>query len=215
MCPVPFDLLDDPVELASYQGWSEEVYRDLLAFSRDEMSIAEFDAKYMTEHAILVLDMTGFTETTIHGGAVRSFLRIMEAQQMCFPVFRNTGARFVRAFADDLVALYAEPHAALDAALEIHRRSRIYESPNFSKVGRAECCIGIGYGPVYAIGPNVAMGDEMNRTAKLGEDTARGGETLVTERAFDVLRSRTDVSFELQTSDDLLFEYYRADMTRT
>ncbi len=210
MPSVPFDLLEDSAELASYQGWTEEVYRDLLAVSRDEMSLADFDAKYMTEHAILVLDMTGFTETTIHGGAVRSFLRILEAQKMCLPVFNDTGARFVRAFADDLVALYAEPHAALDAAIEIHRRSRIYESPNFSKIGRAECCIGIGYGPVYAIGPNLAMGDEMNRTSKLGEDTARGGETLVTERAYEALRTRTDVSFEIQSSDDLLFEYYQA-----
>jgi len=210
MPSIPFNLLEDPVELASYQGWTEDVYRDLLAVSRDEMSLAEFDAKYMTEHAILVLDMTGFTETTIHGGAVRSFLRILEAQQMCMPVFKDTGARLVRAFADDLVALYAEPHAALDAAIEIHRRSRVYESPNFSKIGRAECCIGIGYGPVYAIGPNLAMGDEMNRTSKLGEDTARGGETLVTERAFEVLRTRADVTFEIQSSDDLLFEYYQA-----
>lgn len=210
MPEAPFELLDDPTELARYQGWSEEVYRDLLAVSRDEMSTAEFDSRYLSEHAILVLDMTGFTETTIHGGAVRSFLRILEAQQMCLPVFHETGARFVRAFADDLVALYAEPHAALDAALEIHRRSRSYESPNFSRIGRAECCIGIGCGPVYAIGPNLAMGDEMNRTSKLGEDTARGGETLVTARCHEILRGRSDVSFELQTSDDLIFEYYRA-----
>ena len=194
-----------------WQSDPQDVYRDLLAVSREEMSHADFDAKYMTEHSIFVLDMTGFTETTIHGGAIRSFLRILEAQQMCMPVFKDTGARFVRAFADDLVALYPEPHAALDAAIEIHRRSRIYESPNFSKIGRAECCIGIGFGQVYAIGPNHAMGDEMNRTSKLGEDTARGGETLVTERAYEMLRGRTDVTFEIQMSDDLLFEYYRAD----
>jgi hypothetical protein len=63
---------------------------------------------------------------------------------------------------------------------------------------------------VYAIGPNLAMGDEMNRASKLGEDTARGNETLVTSNAYFALRSRPDVLFEQVASDDQLFPYYRA-----
>jgi len=74
----------------------------------------------------------------------------------------------------------------------------------------AECCIGIGFGPIYAIGPNHAMGDEMNRASKLGEDTARGGETLVTEAAYATLEQRPRVRFEPQADDDLLFPFYRA-----
>ena len=63
---------------------------------------------------------------------------------------------------------------------------------------------------MYAIGPNLAMGDEMNRASRLGEDTARGNETLVTSNAYFALRSRSDVQFEQLASDDQLFPYYRA-----
>jgi class 3 adenylate cyclase len=70
--------------------------------------------------------------------------------------------------------------------------------------------VGIGYGEVYAFGPNRAMGDEMNRSSKLGEDIARGGETLITENVYEALRGRMDVVLEPVTGDDMLFRYYRA-----
>jgi class 3 adenylate cyclase len=109
-----------------------------------------------------------------------------------------------------MVALFQEPHSALDASLEIHRRVQVLPTHGAGPPP-AECCIGIGFGAVYAIGPNRAMGDEMNRTSKLGEDTARGGETLVTEGAYRALLRRSDVAFEPQASDDLLFPYFRVE----
>jgi len=50
----------------------------------------------------------------------------------------------------------------------------------------------------------------MNRASKLGEDIARANETLLTELAFDALKERSDIQFDLQTSDDQLFPFYRA-----
>ena len=50
----------------------------------------------------------------------------------------------------------------------------------------------------------------MNRASKLGEDIARAKETLLTERAYDALKSRTDIHLERQTSDDQLFPFYKA-----
>ena len=76
------ELLEDPEALASYQGWSAEVYRDLLAVARGELAHPAFDAKHLTKQSELVLDLTGFTETAKHGGAIQSFLRILEAQQL-------------------------------------------------------------------------------------------------------------------------------------
>jgi hypothetical protein len=71
------------------------------------------------------------------------------------------------------------------------------------------CCAGVGYGRVLAIGPNLAQGDEMNRASKLGEDIARGNETLVTERVHNAVAARDDLVFERQGHDDLLFPFYR------
>lgn len=205
----PFELLDDPAELALSQGWSESQYRDLLAVQAGEMSHADFDRKYLVEKAILVLDLTGFTENTLRGGALPSFLRILDAQKLCIPVLREHESEHVHTLADDIVATFADPNRALDAALEIQRRSAVMQQHDGEHANRAECCIGLGCGPVYAIGPNHVMGDEMNRASKLGEDTARGGEILVTELVRNAVVHRADLKLEGQTSDDLLFPYFR------
>ncbi len=180
---LPFPLLEDPIQLARYHGWREEVYVDLLALQRGDLSRNEFDSKYIREQAILVLDLTGFTQTTMDSGAVSGFLRILDAHKTCIPVLEEFHSHFIHTFADDIVALFDDAEPALDAAREIHERTRLRAELLSGGPPEAECCIGIGFGPVYTIGPNRAMGDEMNRASKLGEDTARGGETLATENA--------------------------------
>lgn len=211
MAKVDFPLLEDAAALAGFRGWGEEVYRDLQAVRDGRLSRAAFDEKYLVERSILVLDVTGFTVTTLRGGAVHSFLRILDAQRVCFPILREFDARLVRAFADDIVALFDDCSVALDAALEIHRRIETFNAANGPREDPPECCIGIGSGAVYEIGPNLSMGDEMNRASILGEDTARGGETLVTEGVQRSLAHRTDVAFVAQSTDDILFPYYRVE----
>ncbi len=210
---LPYPFLQDPDEMARFEGWSHTQLADLLAVRAGHLSSRDFDAKYRVERAILVLDLTGFTETAMKGGALHSFLRVLDAHSICLPVMREFGARFVRTFADDVVALFDEPGPALEAALEAHRRT-----DHFARSGRSEdparCCIGIGFGSVYAIGPNRAMGDEMNRASKLGEDLARGGETLLTENAQRVLAPRTEHRLERVEADDVLFPYFRVGRLR-
>ena len=168
------------------------------------------DAKYLCRRAILTLDLTGFTVQAMKGRPLDALLRILDAQKVCIPVLHEHGAMLVRAFADDLVGLFEDPGQALDAAFEIHRRVTEFNHSGHASENPALACIGIGYGEVYAIGPNLAMGDEMNRASKLGEDTARGNETLVTSNVYFALRNRSDVLFEQLASDDQLFPYYRA-----
>jgi class 3 adenylate cyclase len=210
--PLPFPLLDTPESLASCNGWTEEVYRDLMALQQGELSHEALDRKYLYRRAILNLDFTGFTVQSMNGPQAQALLRILDAQRVCVPVLQEHGATLVRAFADDLVGLFEAPGPALDAAFEIHRRIAAFNHSAHAAERPAQACIGIGFGDVYAIGPNLAMGDEMNRASKLGEDIARGSETLVTCNVYFALRSRADVSFEQLASDDQLFPYYRASL---
>jgi class 3 adenylate cyclase len=205
-----FPLLEAPDLLASCNGWTEEVYRDLLDLQGGTITHDALNAKYLCRRAILTLDLTGFTVQAMHGRQLNALLRILDAQKVCIPVFNELGALLVRAFADDLVALFDEPGQALDAAFEVHRRIAVFNQSEHASEMPALACIGVGYGEVYAIGPNLAMGDEMNRASKLGEDTARGNETLITSNVYAALRHRSDILFEQLASDDQLFPYYRA-----
>lgn len=209
----PFPLLNDPLRLAALGEWDEQVYRDFAAYREGRLSEAEVRQRYVKRQAILCLDMTGFTRSAIHFGELESFLRIFDVQRVCLPIFEQHGAHLVRAFADDLTALFVEAEQALDASLEIHRRVAAFNGSAQATPHAAQCSIGIGFGDVFAIGPNLAMGDEMNRASKLGEDTARANEILITHKTLDALQHRTDVKFVPQNQDDLPFPYWRVDYT--
>ncbi len=73
--PFPWPLLEDPVALARCRGWSETVYRDLLALQRGELEEAEFLDRHIWTKAVLVLDMTDFTSVAITAGDLDSLLR--------------------------------------------------------------------------------------------------------------------------------------------
>ena len=71
---LPYPFLEDAEALARFEGWTHAQLTDLLAVRAGRMSSRAFDARYQVERAILVLDLTGFTETAMTGGALRSFL---------------------------------------------------------------------------------------------------------------------------------------------
>ena len=206
----PHELLEDSQELSSFRGWSEDVYRDFLALRQGKLSSEEFHLKYRRQRAILSLDMTGFTLSAINIGELESLLRILDAQRVCIPVLKDFGADLIRCFADDIVAIFDDPNSAINAAFEIHRRVELFANSELASDHPTQCSIGIGFGQVFEIGPNLAQGDEMNRASKLGEDISRASETLLTERAYDAIKKRSDISFKRQSSDDQLFPFYRA-----
>lgn len=200
--------MEDPKELAKFQFCSEETYRDLLACQNGHMKEDDFKSKYCTKAAFLCLDMTGLTKATIKGGELYSLLRILNVQKVSGPVFRQFNARQIRAFADDFFVLFDEPHDALFAAFEVHHRIHLFNRSELAGENPAQCCIGIGYGDIYAIGVDQAMGDEMNRASKLGEDIARGAETLITERAYEELKNLDHFMFQRRIHEEIPFPFY-------
>ena len=204
-----YPLADDPAELGTLEMWDAALYADLQGCRAGRLSGAAFNAKHQYPAAILALDMTGFTHSSIHDGDLSSMLRILDVHRVCLPIFREHGAAKVRAFADDLSATFADPVHALRCAFDIHRRVDAFNALQPQEHHPAACCVGLGYGTVYRIGPDRAMGQEMNRTSKLGEDIAKGGETLVTEGFHQAVRHVPGFRYEPR-SEGAGFAYYAA-----
>jgi class 3 adenylate cyclase len=200
--------VEDPDELCTLEMWDRVVYADLLACRDGHLSEAAFHARHRYTTAILGLDMTGFTHDSIDRGDLHSMLRILDVHRICLPVFRAHGATRTRAFADDLYATFTDPNAALRCALDLHRRVAAFNSRQPADESPASCCVGLGYGQVLRIGPDSAMGREMNRTSKLGEDIARAGETLATESFRAAVDDAPGCRFEPRRHPDLEFTYF-------
>jgi hypothetical protein len=85
-------IADDLTRLANTRGWVEDVYAGFLALQNGTMSKNDFRKKYLRTRAILDLDMTGFTHSSIQEGQIDSLLRIFDTQKIAIPVLEDNGA---------------------------------------------------------------------------------------------------------------------------
>lgn len=138
----------------------------------DPAAEAEVNRRFGTRAAILVVDFTGMVRRTDSRGIVYALGRARQADA----AMGLMGTR-VKRVADTIFALYADPAAALRDALDAQRRLHA------AMVGADDpihACIGLGFGDMLVIPAQDCFGAEVNRAFVLGEDVAKGGETLAT-----------------------------------
>ena len=164
-------------------------FRDLVAaaLTRPDAE-AEIDRRYRREVAIMVCDFTGMVERTDNDGIVYALALAAAAEAGMDPSIKARGGEVVKRVADTFFAVFASPDEALQAsfealaALATFNRSRTGAVGDGSRNDPIAACIGLGWGDALIIPGSDAYGDEVNRAFVLGEDTARGGEVLCTER---------------------------------
>jgi adenylate cyclase len=140
--------------------------------------------------APLVLDSTGFTRITKEYGIGFFLSLIQHLRVMCEKVFIKTGAVHYRAGADNMFAEFKSVDDAVKAAFVIHKHFNENRIALMDKDDNFGACIGIGWGTLLRSDREGVYGREMNYAAKLGEDTADKGETLLTQEAFNSLNNK-------------------------
>jgi class 3 adenylate cyclase len=159
--------------------------------------------------AMLALDSSGMTRVSRHRGIVHFLTRYMRMRDLAGAILERHACLAWRCFADNLFAEFKDPDTALRVAREIHVALRasglmVIEDEPY------RVCIGIGYARVLNDGPFGVMGDEMNVVAKLAEDIADAGDTMITESAFAALTSRpASVEQHQQIISHVPVTYYR------
>lgn len=140
-------------------------------------------------HAILVLDMSGFSRMTIRYGIISFLATIHRMREVVVPVIEEYGGQVVKQEADNILAVFSDVQFAVDAATDFLKRTA---AVNTMLPDELDICLslGIGFGEVLMIEDEDMFGSELNLTSKLGEDLARGGEILLTESAFARLQKK-------------------------
>jgi len=152
-------------------------------------------ARHGTTCAMLALDSSGMSRVTHAQGIVHFLGRYVQMRDLASEILERHGCLKWRSFADNLFAEFPAADAALTAALEIHRTLR--ERGLMVADGEPyRVCIAVGHGRVLDNGALGVLGDEMNITAKLGEDVAAAGETLITKAAYQNLTAHPNLSVE-------------------
>jgi len=147
--------------------------------ARGERFDAEIAGRLERELTILAADSSGFSKKTFEHGIVRFLANLARAYEGVVPIIEKHGGVVTTRNADNLLAVYRDTVGAVRAAIEVHawlrRRNARLAAPD-----RFELCIGIHHGPVLRLRDDV-YGAAVNVCAKIGEDVAKAGETLVTD----------------------------------
>lgn len=169
------------------------------AAAADGLAADALDRRVWERHgttcAMLALDSSGMTRVTRGHGIVHFLARYVQMRDHAQAILERHGCLAWRSFADNLFAEFPAADAALDAALEIHRTLR--ERGIMLTDGEPyRVCIAVGHGRVLANGALGVLGDEMNIVAKLAEDIAASGETLLTDAGYHSLKTHPQLPVE-------------------
>src|SRR4051794_26242182 len=121
--------------------------------------------------------------------------RSMPRSQIFVPLIERHDGILLKAEADSLLVIFGSPDPAMACAVAMQKGAMIHNQ----KVPPEEqvlLCFGLGYGDMLLVGDEDVFGAEVNAASKLGEDTAKAHEILVTEQFREGLTGVGGLEFE-------------------
>lgn len=163
--------------------------------------MAEIDQRiwdlFGEEWAIMFTDLSGFSRRVEEFGIIHFLQIIYEQHQLLLPIVERHDGLLIKEEGDSLLILFRRPERALDCAVSMQLACREVNGRSARKPEeQILLCVGLGFGRILRIADQDAWGREVNLASKLGEDTAKAGEILVTAAARAALGARGDVTFE-------------------
>ncbi|MBK7583602.1 MAG: adenylate/guanylate cyclase domain-containing protein [Myxococcales bacterium] len=157
---------------------------------------------------VVFTDLAGFSRNVEQFGIIHFLQVIWEHQLLLTPIIAAHDGLLLKTEGDSLMLLFRRPRRALDCAIAMQRAcSQV--SQRRKPEDQILLCVGIGYGRVLRIGDEDVWGREVNAASKLGEDTAKAGEILVTEAMRKQLGDDPALAFEALGSVTASEQNYR------
>lgn len=147
------------------------------------------------EWAVMFTDLSGFSRRVEEFGIIHFLQIIHEQHKILLPIVERHDGLLIKEEGDSLLILFRRPERALDCAIAMQRACRQVNERRKPEE-QILLCVGLGFGKLLRIADQDAWGREVNLASKLGEDTAKSGEILVTAATRAALEQRADVSFE-------------------
>jgi len=162
-------------------------------------NVAELDKRiwdlFGEDWAIMFTDLSGFSRRTTEFGIIHFLQTIHEQRKLLLPIVQKHDGLLLKEEGDSFLIMYRRPERAVECAIAMQHACR-----NINDRRKPEeqilLCLGIGYGRVLRIGDADVWGREVNSASKLGEDTAKPYEILVTSAVKDALGTATGLSYE-------------------
>jgi len=143
--------------------------------------------------AVMFTDLSGFSRRVAEFGITHFLQVIHEHHVLLYPIIDEHDGMIMGVHADSLLVMFRRPSTALSCAIAMQRQCELVNQRRKPEE-QILLCIGLGYGDVLRVGGTGLWGAEVNAASKLGEDTAKSGEILITGSVAEAVTDMAGVS---------------------
>lgn len=147
------------------------------------------------EWAIMFTDLSGFSRQVAKFGIIHFLQVIHEQKELLLPIVADHDGILIKIEADSFLILFKRARTAVQCAIAMQhacQQLNVRRTPEEQVL----LCVGIGSGRVLKIGDVDVYGAEVNAASKLGEDTAKANEILITKAAKEQCNDLVGVKFK-------------------
>jgi class 3 adenylate cyclase len=174
----------------------EKLVQERLQPGADKVAIdARIWDLFGEEWAIMFTDLSGFSRQVAKFGIIHFLQTIYESQRLLIPVIEDFDGILLKVEGDSYLVIFRNAQKAINAAINMQRVLKKYNADH-SEEENVLLCVGIGFGKVLRIGDEDVFGKEVNSASKLGEDTAKAWEIIVTGAVKNVVGEMDEAKFE-------------------
>jgi class 3 adenylate cyclase len=152
--------------------------------TRPGADTARIDARiwdlFGEDWAVMVTDLSGFSRQVAAFGITHFLQVIHEQKKLLLPIVADHDGILIKIEADSFLILFKRATSAVACAVAMQHACQLTNRRRMPEE-QIRLCIGIGSGRILRIGDSDCYGQEINAASKLGEDTAKADEILVTE----------------------------------
>ncbi|MBI5623348.1 MAG: adenylate/guanylate cyclase domain-containing protein [Elusimicrobia bacterium] len=147
------------------------------------------------EWAVMYTDLSGFSRKVSEFGIIHFLQIISESSRIFVPCIDDYDGILLKTEGDSMMVIFRSPARALECATAMQAAAKGYNESRQAEE-HILLCVGIGFGRMLRIGDHDVFGSEVNAASKLGEDTAKAWEILVTDSVRTVIGKRKGFAFE-------------------
>jgi class 3 adenylate cyclase len=129
--------------------------------------------------AVMFTDLSGFSRRVADFGIIHFLQTIYESNRLLVPIIEEYSGILLKVKGDSLLVIFRSVDEAIECSIAMQRCTKEYNR-KCAKNEQVLLCVGLGFGDVLRIGDSDVFGSEVNAAGKLGEDTAKAYEILVT-----------------------------------
>jgi class 3 adenylate cyclase len=145
--------------------------------------------------AVLYTDLSGFSRNVAEFGIVHFLQTIYESHRLLVPLIERDNGILLKTEGDSLLVMFRQVSDAVRCAVAMQHCTQEYNKTRID-AEKVLLCVGIGYGELLRIGDADIFGAEVNAACKLGEDTAKANEILITGEVSRVARLPAGASLQ-------------------